>query len=548
MALEDDISVLDDGTRIYKGETRDRMLDEALAMALETECEPLYPDTPIERMYDAYFSYDCTIMTLEEMGEYPLCEFIKDKEGRKLRGAKLVQYVFSLHGTEISPEQADAFVPFLYQETIANVGDGTDDEPDNQFDIDVKDLFESQDFWGDIKAMYDYYTAIEPHLLQELDKMHDLHPETNEDKWVTLNDLKALLFVYKDFPSEELEPFFEKCRHGRPRQVFKQRKMPLVYFYHKYFEYIYTAVKAAKQAVSKELEPIKEKLLRKRQQTEAIPQVSSIVRTLVNVCVPIDKAYRTLDKWAIGKTTLIDVASAGDKRKNISVNIIAKLEFTDIEARRPITPFDRRVLTAVSNLKLNGQDKMTETQIHKLMGGKGKPNREKKAQIRESVETLLQAWATLDNREEASYYKSRKHFEIKGNLIHGIILDSVDINGQIADWAVHVFVLPYLFQFALSRNQYTTIPLEIMQQSALSNTPENINLKDYIYYRVSRMKATKLSHKIKYDSLYRACNIDTRMKKTRLKNDKLPDLLNELTKLNWIKGYTKDKDGVTIKL
>lgn len=547
MALEDDITVLDDGTRIYKGETKDRMLDEALAMALETECKPLYPDTPIERMYDNYFSYDCTIMTLE-MGEYPLSEFIKDKEGRKLRGAELVQYVFRLHDTEISSEQADAFVPFLYQETLANVGDGTDDEPDNQFDIDVKNLFESQDFWENIKAMYDYYAAIEPYLLQELDKMHDLHPETNEGEWVTIKDLKALLFVYKDFPHEELEPFFDNCRKGRPRQVFKQRKMPLVYFYHKYFEYIYTAVKAAKQAVSKKLEPIKEKQLRERQQTEAIPQVSSIVRTLVKVCVPIDKAYRTLDKWAIGKTTLIDVASAGDKRKNISVNIIAKIEFTDIEARRPITPFDRRTLTAVSNLVLNGQDTMTETQIHKLMGGKGKPNAEKKAQIRESVETLIKAWSTLDNREEANYYKSREHFEIDGWIIPGEILKRVDINGQIAEWAVHVFHLPRLFEFALSRNQYTTIPLEIMQQSALSNTPENINLKDYIYYRISRMKSTKLSHKIKYDSLYRACNIDTRLKKTRLKNNKLPALLTELTQLNWIKGYKGDKDGIIIEL
>lgn len=543
MALEDDITVLDDGTIKYSGETKNRMLDEALALAFETECKPLYPDTPVERMYENYFSYDCTIMTLD-MGEYPLSEFIKDKEGRKLRGAGLVQYLFKLHtGKEISPEQAAAFVPFLYQETLANVGGGTDDEPDNQLDIDVKNLYESQDFWENIKAMYDYYTAIEPHLLQELDKMHDLHPETNEDNWVTLKDLQALLFVYEDFPDEEIEPLFDNCRKGRPRQVFMQRKMPLVYFYHKYFEYIYKAVKAAKQAVSKELE-LKEEQLRERQ----IPQVSSIVRQLDCIRVPIDKAYRMLDKWAIGKTTFIDVASAADKKKNIAVNIIAKLEFSEIKAQRPLTPFDRRVLTAVSNLKLNGQDKMTETQIHKLMGGKGKPNREKKAQIRESVETLLQAWATLDNREEASYYKSRKHFEIKGNLIHGIILDSVDINGQIADWAVHVFVLPYLFQFALSRNQYTTIPLEIMQQSALSNTPENINLKDYIYYRVSRMKATKLSHKIKYDSLYKACNIDTRMKKTRLKNDKLPDLLNELTKLNWIKGYTEDKDGVIIKL
>lgn len=544
MALEDDITVLDDGTRIYKGETKDRMLDEALAMALETECKPLYPDTPIERMYDAYFSYDCTIMTLE-MAEYPLCEFIKDKEGRKLRGAKLVQYVFSLHGTEISPEQADAFVPFLYQETLANIGDGTDDEPDNQFDIDVKNLFESQDFWESIKTMYDYYTAIEPYLLQELDKMHDLHPETNEDKWVTLNDLKALLFVYKDFPDEELEPFFEKCRSGNPRQVFMQRKMPLVYFYHQYFKYIYTAVKAAKQAVSKELEPIKEEPLRKRQH---IPNVTSLA--IRSIGYPTDKVNCHL--WGnlrIGKQTILKAESDRDRARGKRADIIAMLNFEELDGvkiSRPLTIYDKRVFIAVANLVNEGQYIITPTQIYRAMGyTTTKLNQPDKEKILESLSVLVRARVFIDNTTEAKLYG---YDQIKGDfplLAASIVTAFVD--GQLTEGALEIAEFPKLFQFSIDRGQITTVPIKLLE-SPISKTKANMTLEDYLIRRISQMNNPnkKVPNKILLSTLYEQCGIKDRMQKSRLVNDKLPKLLEHYVKTGYIKSYTLDDKSITI--
>lgn len=544
MALDDDITVLDDGTRIYRGETKDRMLDEALAMALETECKPLYPDTPIERMYDAYFSYDCTIMTLE-MGEYPLCEFIKDKEGRKLRGAKLVQYVFSLHGTEISPEQADAFVPFLYQETLANVGDGTDDEPDNQFDIDVKTLFESQDFWENIKAMYDYYTAIEPHLLQELDKMHDLHPETNEDKWVTLNDLKALLFVYKDFPDEELEPFFEKCRSGNPRQVFMQRKMPLVYFYHQYFKYIYTAVKAAKQAVSKELEPIKEEPLRR----DLIPNVTSLA--IRSIGYPTDKVNCHL--WGnlrIGKQTILKAESDRDRARGKRADIIAMLNFEELDGvkiSRPLTIYDKRVFIAVANLVNEGQYIITPTQIYRAMGSPTttKLNQTDKEKILESLSVLVRARVFIDNTTEAKLYG---YDQIKGDfplLAASIVTAYVD--GQLTEGALEIAEFPKLFQFSIDRGQITTVPIKLLE-SPINKTKANMTLEDYLIRRISQMNNPnkKVPNKILLSTLYEQCGITERKQRSRLVNDKLPKLLEHYVKTGYIKSYTLDDKSITI--
>jgi hypothetical protein len=483
-------------------------------------------------------------MTLE-MGEYPLCEFIKDKEGRKLRGAKLVQYVFSLHGTEISPEQADAFVPFLYQETLANIGDGTDDEPDNQFDIDVKNLFESQDFWESIKTMYDYYTAIEPYLLQELDKMHDLHPETNEDEWVTLNDLKALLFVYKDFPDEELEPFFEKCRSGNPRQVFMQRKMPLVYFYHQYFKYIYTAVKAARQAVSKELEPIKEEPLRKRQH---IPNVTSLA--IRSIGYPTDKVNCHL--WGnlrIGKQTILKAESDRDRARGKRADIIAMLNFEELDGvkiSRPLTIYDKRVFIAVANLVNEGQYILTPTQIYRAMGSTTtKLNQTDKEKILESLSVLVRARVFIDNTTEAKLYG---YDQIKGDfplLAASIVTAYVD--GQLTEGALEIAEFPKLFQFSIDRGQITTVPIKLLE-SPISKTKANMTLEDYLIRRISQMNNPnkKVPNKILLSTLYEQCGIKDRMQKSRLVNDKLPKLLDHYVKTGYIKSYTLDNKSITI--
>ena len=269
--------------------------------SLEDKAEkPLEPESPIEMMYDDYCFYDSMFITLER-ADYPLSEFITDKEGNKLKGAELVQYLFKLHtGKEISPEQADAFKPFLYFESITNSGGGTDDEPDNQLDIDIKNLFENQDFWENIKAMYDYYTAIEPYLLQELDKLYDLRPDIKEDNWVTLNNLKALLFVYRDFPDEELEPFFEKCRHSRPKKIYMQHIIPFVLTYYSYFEYIYKAVKAAFKAAekAKQTKQKKERTSRSKQQTftqiqeNGLEKLNKIKASIIPSSPSVDFIYR----------------------------------------------------------------------------------------------------------------------------------------------------------------------------------------------------------------------------------------------------------------
>lgn len=535
---------LDDDTIIFKGEAKDKLLDEALAMALETECKSLYPDTPIERMYDDYLSYDFMNTAFEMTGTFSLCSFIKDKEGRGLRGAKLVQYVFSLHGTEISPEQADAFVPFLYQETLANVGGGTDDEPDNQFDIDVKNLFESQDFWENIKAMYDYYTAIEPHLLQELDKLYDLHPDIKEGNWVTLNDLKALLFVYKDFPGEELEPFFEKCRHGNPRQVYRQRKMPLVYFYYKHFEYIYAAVKAAKQAVSKELEPIKEEPLRQRQH---IPNVTSLA--IRSIGYPTDKVNCHL--WGnlrIGKQTILKAESDRDRARGKRADIIVMLNFEELDGvkiSRPLTIYDKRVFIAVANLVNEGQYILTPTMIDKAMGATTKTAKTDKEKILESLAALVRARVTIDNTTEAKLYGYER---IKGDfplLAASIVTAYVD--GQLTEGALQVAELPKLFQFSINRDQVTTIPIKLLE-SPISKTKANMTLEDYLIRRISQMNNPnkKVPNKILLSTLYDQCGITDRKQRSRLIKEKLPTLLDHYVKTEYIKSYTLDDKSITI--
>ena len=516
----------------------------ALSSLEDKAGKPLEPESPIEMMYDDYCFYDSMFITLER-ADYPLSEFITDKEGNKLKGAELVQYVFRLHGTEISPEQADAFKPFLYFESITNSGGGTDDEPDNQLDIDIKNLFESQDFWENIKAMYDYYTAIEPHLLQELDKLYDLYPDIKEDNWVTLNNLKALLFVYKDFPDAELEPLFEKCRHSRPKEIYMQHIIPFVLTYYRYFEYIYKAVKAAKQAVSKELEPIKEEQLRKRQH---IPSVTSLA--LQSVCYPTDKVNNKLwCNFPIGKPIKLKAESDKDAAKGKKADIITMLDFEKLDGvkiSRPLTIYDKRVFIAVANLVNEGQYILSPSMIDKAMGATTKTNAKDKAKILESLSLLVRARVLIDNTTEAKLY-GYDHINGDFALLKADIVTAY-IDGQLTDGALEVAEVPKLFQFSIDRGQVTTIPIRLLE-SPLRKDDTNMMIEDYLLKRISQMNnpKKKVPHKILISTLCEQCGINSRMTKSRIINERLPELLAFYEKEGYIKSYTIDKTSITIK-
>ena len=168
-----------------------------------------------------------------------------------LTGGKLLKYFFSLHSDRIiADDQANEFAPIFYVQIFSHLPD------DDINGTDIKDLLQKDNsFWELIKTMFDYSTLLTPLLKQELEKLHNQHPELADKNKIQLRDLQALTFAYKPFTKKELEPLFKICREKKTAPT-------------KYFELVYSAVKAAKQSIEpKETKPQKEELPRSKQQT-----------------------------------------------------------------------------------------------------------------------------------------------------------------------------------------------------------------------------------------------------------------------------------------
>jgi hypothetical protein len=166
-------------------------------------------------------------------------------------GGKLLKYFFSLHSDRIiADDQANEFAPIFYVQIFSHLPD------DDINGTDIKDLLQKDNsFWELIKTMFDYSTLLTPLLKQELEKLHDQHPELADKNKIQLRDLQALIFAYKPYTEKELEPLFKICREKETAPT-------------KYFELVYSAVKAAKQSIEpKETKPQKEELPRSKQQT-----------------------------------------------------------------------------------------------------------------------------------------------------------------------------------------------------------------------------------------------------------------------------------------
>ena len=210
--------------------------------------------TAAEVMYDGFYSYLNLLGVIELMGGrgIVLSPNLKDKEGNVYAGARLVQYYFDKYVNKtVSLEQASKFSPFFYMHIFCDIS------PVGLFESDKKEeiekIFKDAGFKKAMSVMFDYYFKIEPFLYTELDKLHKLHPETAEHSRVQFDDLRALVFPYIELPKNKLEPLFEKCRNQAIKEKYRARSIS----YHKYFEYIYAAVKAARKAVNDLEKPTK---------------------------------------------------------------------------------------------------------------------------------------------------------------------------------------------------------------------------------------------------------------------------------------------------
>lgn len=487
--------------------------------------------TPALLMYDEFESYQSLLSLFSLMAYNGLAPHITSDNSGNINATGAVKGLFEIYAHKnMSDEQAKGFAPFFTLMVFNKLPD--DWERDNQIE-ELNTLYKSKDFWDTAGAMFDHYAGIEPYLIKEYDKLHEL------DNAITLNDLKALIFPYRDLPEDELERLFEICKSGE--RVW-HGEHGIYSALNKHFENIYKAVKAARQALED-----KEKSTQLQKKPANIPDVSSL--KLEKIGYPVDKVNNNL--WGnlpIGKPVKLKAESDKDNRKGKTADIITMLNFEELDGvkiSRPLTIYDKRVFIAVANLVNEGQYILTPTMIDKAMGATTKTNAADKEKILESLAALVRARVTIDNTTEAKLYGYER---IKGDfpLLAASIVTAY-IDGQLTEGALQVAELPKLFQFSINREQVTTIPIKLLE-SPISKTKANMTLEDYLIKRISQMNnpKKKVPHKILLSTLYEKCDIKERKQRARLVKDKLPALLSHYVKTGYIKSYTLDSTHITI--
>lgn len=231
-----------------------------------------------------------------------------------------------------------------------------------------------------------------------------------------------------------------------------------------------------------------------------------------------------------------------------------------------LTPFDKRVYFAITNLFLAGNEYMSTNLIYKQMGGLGRRTDKQKGDILKSVKKLMGTVVTIDTTaklKEPMYLdedgnikevEGVNQVEIKGlteNLLYAAFADNVIINGKATKDAIQVFKTPFLYEFAASRKEITTFDYRVLQ-IGLSNTDINLRIEDYLIEEIAQMKrkGSKKKRIMLLDSIYSACKITTKQERYKAKEKIEKCLKHFMSKEGtyFISGYDIDTKEGKVKI
>jgi len=244
----------------------------------------------------------------------------------------------------------------------------------------------------------------------------------------------------------------------------------------------------------------------------------------------------------------IDTTGDGSRRKGKEAVIFYSLSFDALEPgvriTKALTPFDKRVYIAAAALYNAGNHIVTATQIYKMMGNRGQPNASDVQKVNDSLDKMGAARVYIDSTEEVKVNKGYTAFKYDAPLLPFERV-SAYINNTLAESAVHLFREPPLITFAKDRRQITSIPRRLLE-SPISKTDANLMIDDYLLERISHMRTNaKLPRKILFSTLFDRCHITTGPQRSRAPG-KVKRFLDHYQAEGFIKGYSLDKDGVTV--
>lgn len=254
----------------------------------------------------------------------------------------------------------------------------------------------------------------------------------------------------------------------------------------------------------------------------------------------------------------------GNKKGNSTAQMVLySIDFSELteneqlKITKKLTPYDERVYLAAAALFNAGNEIITATQIYTAMGYTGKPRARKSKtgtetddlqKINDSLTKMGKAHITIDNTREVNSGMKYPQFKYDAPLLPFERVQAY-VNGKLTESAIHLFREPPLITFARGRDQITTITRELLE-SPISKTEAHLAIEHYLYERIGHMKnpkSKKLPRKILFDTLYERCHFTDKKQKQRAA-ETVRILLDHYKNHKWIKDFTEEADGVTIKL
>lgn len=230
-----------------------------------------------------------------------------------------------------------------------------------------------------------------------------------------------------------------------------------------------------------------------------------------------------------------------------SINFDELEKIPELKITKQLSHFDKRVYLAVSALFNQGYEIITISQIYATMGNTGRPNARDIKKISDSLTKMESAQISLDNIDEHAHYSNYAHFKYQGHLL---LIERVSavVNGQLSETAIHIFREPPLVTFAKQRGQITTFSSSLLA-IPLNQTESNLQLEDYLFERIGRMKNSKnkSTNKILYAKIFEEIEATTNKQKSRT-IPKINTILTSFKEKGYIKNFkeTPTADGVTI--
>ena len=256
--------------------------------------------------------------------------------------------------------------------------------------------------------------------------------------------------------------------------------------------------------------------------------------------------------FPVGQEKKIGMTSEKDKRSGKLAYIVLMLNFDElgdgVKISRELTVYDQQVWNACANLMKCGYNIITPTQIYRWMGYKKQLNTRDNQRILDSINTIIRARVSIDNRQERELYKKYPEISINEPLLAASICTAKSGKNEVT--AIEILSMPKLFGIAEQRGQITAIPFEVLEVP-IDKSNDNLQLLTYLIKRIIQIKHDNhISKKILLSAIYEKCDINTRVKKFRLigEDGKLFRILSYFKEIKWIADYKLTDREIEIKL